>query len=102
MTDARREWISTRAYTIWEEAGRPHGRDAEHWDQAERERTDFERGVKAKPAARKPLIEISGETKPVKAQAAKPKKKDAKAEKPASAGAQAKAKPAKVAADKPI
>jgi hypothetical protein len=27
--------IRARAYEIWEEEGRPHGRDREHWQQAE-------------------------------------------------------------------
>lgn len=29
--------ISSRAYQIWEQEGRPHGRDLEHWAQAEAE-----------------------------------------------------------------
>jgi hypothetical protein len=29
--------IAARAYRIWEAAGRPAGRDWEHWFQAERE-----------------------------------------------------------------
>lgn len=32
--DAR---IRSRAYELWEEEGRPHGRDREHWSQAESE-----------------------------------------------------------------
>ena len=36
--------IRTRAYQIWEDAGRPHGRDLEHWFAAESE-------VGARPAA---------------------------------------------------
>ncbi len=32
-----RERIAERAYQIWQESGRPHGRDQEHWLQAERE-----------------------------------------------------------------
>lgn len=101
MTDVRREWISKRAYTIWEDAGRPHGRDNEHWDQAERERDDFERlaaTAEAKPATKKPLIEISGKTKVAKDEASKPKKKAASAEKAAAA----KTKSPKAANSKPI
>jgi hypothetical protein len=30
-----RESIATRAFTLWEQAGRPHGRDLEFWAQAE-------------------------------------------------------------------
>ena len=29
--------IRTRAYQLWEEAGRPHGAHDQHWSQAERE-----------------------------------------------------------------
>jgi len=31
------ERIRTRAYQIWEQEGRPHGRDREHWHEAERQ-----------------------------------------------------------------
>lgn len=31
------EKIAARAYEIWQASGRPHGRDKEHWYQAERE-----------------------------------------------------------------
>lgn len=98
MTDARREWISKRAYTIWEEAGRPHGHDNEHWEQAVRERDEFERvalAPESKPAAtKKPLIEISKKARAAKAdEPAKAKKKAA--EKPIAAKAGAKTKTAK-------
>lgn len=104
MTDARKEWISKRAYSIWEETGRPHGRDNEHWEQAVRERDEFEL-VALEPetapakSAKKPLIQIS---KGTDAAAVKPKKK-AGAEKPsAAAKAVAKAKSVKAANSKPI
>lgn len=29
--------VRRRAYALWEEEGRPHGRDREHWERAERE-----------------------------------------------------------------
>ncbi|MFT3973992.1 MAG: DUF2934 domain-containing protein [Amaricoccus sp.] len=32
-----RESVQGRAYSIWEDEGRPEGRDLEHWLQAERE-----------------------------------------------------------------
>ena len=102
MSDLRLEWISKRAYAIWEEAGRPHGRDAEHWEQAAGERDEFERMSLA--SAKKPLIEISKKAQPKKAETAKAKKKaDAGAEKPVAAKAVAKAKSAKGAANsKPV
>ena len=100
MTDARKEWISKRAYAIWEETGRPHGHDHDHWEQAVRERDEFERADAAPAkAAKKPLIEISTTAG---AETAKPKKKAASAEKPVAAKAVAKAKSAKAVNSKPI
>ena len=34
MTAHKESLIAQRAYEIWEEAGRPHGLDREHWFQA--------------------------------------------------------------------
>jgi hypothetical protein len=83
MTDARTEWISKRAYALWEAAGRKHGHDGEHWEQAVREREEFERvalGTETAPVkSTKPLIEIAGTAQ---AKAA-----------PATKGAKARAKP---------
>ena len=45
MSDRRHEWISKRAYALWEAAGRPHGHDGEHWEQAVREREEFEHEI---------------------------------------------------------
>ncbi|MBU6296782.1 MAG: DUF2934 domain-containing protein [Alphaproteobacteria bacterium] len=36
-TESLHKQIELRAYAIWEEAGRPHGRADEHWAQAEAE-----------------------------------------------------------------
>ncbi|AVA25628.1 DUF2934 domain-containing protein [Rhizobium sp. NXC24] len=38
MTDDRMNWINARAYDLWERAGRPQGKDQEHWLQAVAER----------------------------------------------------------------
>lgn len=43
MNDERQEWISKRAYGLWEASGRPHGKDHEHWEQAARERAELEK-----------------------------------------------------------
>ncbi|MCR6499394.1 DUF2934 domain-containing protein [Shinella sp. CPCC 101442] len=43
MQDERQEWISKRAYSLWEASGRQHGEDHEHWEQAVRERADLEK-----------------------------------------------------------
>lgn len=40
MTAARQpdsDSVAARAYSIWEEEGRPHGRDRAHWERAEQE-----------------------------------------------------------------
>lgn len=34
MDDYDTEWIARRAYTLWEEEGRPDGRHDHHWQQA--------------------------------------------------------------------
>ncbi|QRM57413.1 DUF2934 domain-containing protein [Sinorhizobium sp. BG8] len=67
MSDTRTEWISKRAYSIWELEGRPHGRDDEHWKQAVRERDELERvalpGFGGKAKATKTQSEKSPTTK---------------------------------------
>ncbi|RUY80916.1 DUF2934 domain-containing protein, partial [Mesorhizobium sp. M7A.F.Ca.CA.001.10.2.1] len=35
--DSREEKIKRRAHEIWEQEGRPAGREQEHWDQAVQE-----------------------------------------------------------------
>ena len=41
--DDHDERVRERAHEIWEAEGRPHGRDREHWEQAVRERDEFEK-----------------------------------------------------------
>ncbi|WP_337270030.1 DUF2934 domain-containing protein [Oryzifoliimicrobium ureilyticus] len=41
----REEWIQRRAYALWEQAGRPVGKDVEHWQQANLERDALERSA---------------------------------------------------------
>ncbi len=38
MNNNRNEWIAARAYSLWEQAGRPFGQDEIHWQQAVLER----------------------------------------------------------------
>lgn len=45
MSNSRDEWISNRAYALWEQAGREHGRDSDHWQQASREWEELERSA---------------------------------------------------------
>jgi hypothetical protein len=51
MIDDRVGWISRRAYSLWEEAGKPVGRDREHWLQAEQERMQLESGMASEDGA---------------------------------------------------
>lgn len=37
MGNDREEWISKRAYELWEQAGRPDGQDGEQWAEASAE-----------------------------------------------------------------
>ncbi|MBB2969903.1 DUF2934 domain-containing protein [Mesorhizobium sp. RMAD-H1] len=37
MDTGKEEQIKARAYEIWEQEGRPQGREHEHWEQARRE-----------------------------------------------------------------
>ena len=39
-TSPTEEQIASRAHALWEEEGRPEGRDKEHWTRAEREVLD--------------------------------------------------------------
>lgn len=48
MTETQEEWINKRAYALWEEEGRPAGRDHIHWEQAMKERASLE-GSAASP-----------------------------------------------------
>ncbi len=34
MVRNKEDWVSQRAYAIWEAEGRPYGRDAENWQKA--------------------------------------------------------------------
>ncbi len=44
--------IANRAYHIWEQEGRPHGRDFDHWLAAEREVSERQPRTPARAAAR--------------------------------------------------
>lgn len=53
MQVSENEWISKRAYTLWEKEGHPHGRDAQHWEQAKHEFSLLKTSEATKPATRK-------------------------------------------------
>jgi hypothetical protein len=50
MTDDRQHRIRQRAHAIWENQGRPHGADSQHWEQATREIDAEDAAAKKKPA----------------------------------------------------
>jgi hypothetical protein len=53
MNSERKTRVEQHAYRIWEKEGRPHGRDKEHWRQAERDLADWSDapGSRAAPGA---------------------------------------------------
>lgn len=53
MQVSENDWISKRAYTLWEKEGHPHGRDAQHWEQAKHEFSLLKTSEATKPATRK-------------------------------------------------
>ncbi|MDB5410868.1 MAG: hypothetical protein JWL84_5780 [Rhodospirillales bacterium] len=40
MSSERKTRVEEHAYKIWEQEGRPHGRDKDHWHRAERDLAD--------------------------------------------------------------
>jgi hypothetical protein len=57
MARFARNEIEKRAYEIWEQAGRPQGRDLDHWLRAEAELAALTQ--KAKPAPKRPRSRTS-------------------------------------------
>lgn len=54
MNQSDAEWIEKRAYALWEEDGRPNGRDADHWRKAHQEYLAMTEGAsKAKAGTRR-------------------------------------------------
>lgn len=54
MPEQRDEWITKRAYELWEQAGRPDGQDLRLWEQAS---TEWEaREVPDNPAESSPAV----------------------------------------------
>ncbi|APX66224.1 DUF2934 domain-containing protein [Sphingomonas sp. gentR] len=61
----RGEQLRQRAYGIWQSEGEPHGRDRDHWEQAERELTEVvldEPAAPAKPAVRRKKADAAPQT----------------------------------------
>jgi hypothetical protein len=60
--------IRERAYTLWEQQGRDHGRDLDYWLEAEREILGTpSKGKKAMSAARSTSTKAAQKAKPVSA-----------------------------------
>ncbi len=71
MSVDQAESIRRRAFQIWEDQGRPEGRDMDHWLQAESELAPpaaARRKAAAKPAAAKPAT-VKAKAPAVKAKA---------------------------------
>ncbi len=80
MQVSEHEWISKRAYTLWEKEGHPHGRDAHHWEQARNEFSLLKTSEATKPATRKKAAPKAAAAEAVDVEApAKPKSRARKA-----------------------
>ena len=78
MTDDRQHRIRQRAHAIWENHGRPHGADTQHWEQATREIDAEDAAAKKKPARAAAAVKPKAAAKPVAAPKARAKKPAAK------------------------
>lgn len=102
MTDKDIEYIRVAAYYIWENEGRPEGKDAEHWARAaEMLKKAPAKKAAAKPAAKKAPAKKATAKPAVKA-AAKPAAKKAPAKKAAAPKAKINPVPVKSATAKVI
>lgn len=60
MDSSKHQAIAQRAYALWEQEGRPDGRDVEHWRQAEEELARLDRkGPYARPVDSVPEKDMS-------------------------------------------
>jgi hypothetical protein len=79
MQVSEQEWISKRAYTLWEKEGHPHGRDEDHWQQAKHEFSLLKTSEATKPAQRKKAAPKAVVATPDAEAPAKPKSRARKA-----------------------
>jgi hypothetical protein len=77
MSDDRQHRIRQRAHAIWENHGRPHGSDREHWEQATREIDAEDAAAKKKPARAVAAAKPKAVAKPAAAPKAPAAKKPA-------------------------
>lgn len=60
MDSSKHQAIAQKAYALWEQEGRPNGRDIEHWRKAEEELADVDRkGPYAGPVDSVPEKDVS-------------------------------------------
>lgn len=85
MQSMTQQDIAARAYQLWEEEGRPHGKDLDHWTRAMSELSSNDNGIgtvngATVAAASKAKATKKAAAKPADPEApAKPKRKTAKA-----------------------
>lgn len=75
MADDRDKRIAERAYRLWDEEGRQHGRDLLHWDQATRDIDAADSAIDPAEQAAEESVEVVEVAKA--ATAAKRRKKSA-------------------------
>ncbi len=66
-SEAVRQRTAARAYAIWESEGRPHGRDVQHWNQAQAEITGGGRSRKMPPKVAAAMTAAAGEGRTTRA-----------------------------------
>ena len=71
-----KEAIKHKAYELWEDEGRPHGRDAEHWKKAEtlvggKGKMKEPKRAKTETVSKSKKTQVAGDAKPVKQKASK-------------------------------
>lgn len=62
MDDRKEDRVRTRAYELWEKEGRPHGKDKEHWVEAEREHSAQQQAGEARPGGQEQQAQAEEET----------------------------------------
>jgi hypothetical protein len=85
MAEHEDDWIRQRAYALWEEEGRPSGKDAAHWEQARREHGAT--GSKSVTSTSQKSTKSAGKTSPATSADVPPTPSGAAAKKSPSKGA---------------
>jgi len=95
LQDANHQRIRERAYQFWLREGRPDGRDAEHWRQAEREIAAESRAPEESRAPDRPRADPPSAARPASAAATEiePKRRAARGRLKEDSGGATKGKP---------